>query len=645
MTEYEVVIGLETHIQLNTKTKIFCACKADSWEDEPNTNICPVCTGLPGVLPVLNKAVVEKGVLLAKSMHSDIRMRSFFDRKNYFYPDLPKGYQISQYDLSLASGGYLDIPMPEGYTRRVTIHKLHMEEDAGKTKNAGKLRLIDFNRCGVPLVEMVTGPDLRSANEAAQYLIRLRQLLRWLGISEADMEKGHLRCDANVSIRPKGSDQLFTKTEIKNVNSIDNVKNAIEHEVERQIREVEAGNRVHAWTLDWDDETGTMKMMRSKETEADYRYFREPDLLPLVLVEGWVKGLIAGLPELPLARRDRFMADYGLPHYDADILTGERALSDYYEETVRQYDGDPKVVSNWMMNEVLRMLNDLGVLVDELKLRPAHLAGIMRMIDEIRLWAFRVVMAGNIKGFLDRHATAAGLAEEARIRNLNPVQCCAYTDGTKLGVEMALVSNATGLVPWVPGMEGPRARDVHEVFTKFDFDRYGEQGVVDYILGAEPGGGVFVVGHCDDPLQREYLQYYKMGMGPYYLFYRPYHLCHLETTRAIALAALYRRAVLVPEHGRVADVYAHAKRDVAAGETVEHGMGGDQFYGLIAECALAEREGWVPLALLEPGLDRRAVVTRALRRDQPLAADDVELPRTAVVRLFEEQARILPSRS
>ena len=251
MTEYETVIGLETHIQLNTVTKIFCTCKANSWNEPPNTNICPVCTGLPGVLPVLNEAVVEKAVLLAAAMHSQLRPLSFFDRKNYFYPDLPKGYQISQYDQSLAYGGYLDLPMPQGYTRHVTITKLHIEEDAGKTKNEYGRRLIDFNRCGVPLVEMVTGPDLRSGDEAAQYLTRLRQLLRWIGISEADMEKGHLRCDANVSIRPKGADYLNPKTEIKNVNSIDAVRDAILHEAERQVRETEAGRRIEAWTLDW----------------------------------------------------------------------------------------------------------------------------------------------------------------------------------------------------------------------------------------------------------------------------------------------------------------------------------------------------------------------------------------------------------
>jgi aspartyl-tRNA(Asn)/glutamyl-tRNA(Gln) amidotransferase subunit B len=406
MTEYEVVIGLETHIQLNTKTKIFCACKADSWDDEPNTNICPVCTGLPGVLPVLNKAVVEKGVLLAKAMQADVRMRSFFDRKNYFYPDLPKGYQISQYDMSLASGGFLDVPMPEGYTRRVTIHKLHLEEDAGKTKNAGKLRLIDFNRCGVPLIEMVTGPDLRSANEAAQYLIRLRQLLRWLGISEADMEKGHLRCDANVSIRPKGSTELFTKTEIKNVNSIDNVKNAIEHEVERQIREVEAGNRVQAWTLDWDEAKNELRKMRSKETEADYRYFREPDLLPIDLTEEWLSEILAEFPELPLERKARFIDEYKLPEYDADILTGERNLSDYFETAVKLYAGDPKKVSNYLMNDIMRMLNESNKTADQLQLTPAYLAEILKMVD-----------AGQINT-----STGKSLLDKVEARGKSPVK-------------------------------------------------------------------------------------------------------------------------------------------------------------------------------------------------------------------------------
>lgn len=385
MTEFEAVIGLETHIQLNTKTKIFCPCKADSWNQPPNTNICPVCSGLPGVLPVLNQAVVEKGALLAAAMHAEIQPISFFDRKNYFYPDLPKGYQISQYDRPLGLGGFLDIPVQiNGKTeiRRVTIRKLHLEEDAGKTKNENGQRYIDFNRCGVPLVEMVTEPDLRSAEEAAQYLIRLRQLLKWIGISEADMEKAHLRCDANVSIRPVGATYLNPKTEIKNVNSITAVRDAIESEIDRQIREVNSGHRIEAWTLDWDDDSGTLRKMRSKETEADYRYFREPDLLPVRLDPEWLKSILAGLPELPYERRQRFISQYGLPDYDADILTSERSLSDYFEEVIQTYGGDPKRVSNWLMNDVLRMINDRSLVASNLKLTPKYLASIIRMVDD-----------------------------------------------------------------------------------------------------------------------------------------------------------------------------------------------------------------------------------------------------------------------
>ncbi len=381
MPDYEAVIGLETHIQLNTETKIFCSCKADSWEDAPNSNICPVCTGLPGVLPVLNKAVVEKAALLAAAMESDLHPVSFFDRKNYFYPDLPKGYQISQFDMPLASGGHMNLPMPDGKSRRVGIHKLHIEEDAGKTVKREGERLIDFNRCGVPLVEMVTGPDLRSAEEAGQYLIRLRQLLRWLGISEADMEKGHLRADANVSIREVGSKKLNTKTEIKNVNSIDAVQAAIETEIARQINAVEAGEQVEAWTLSWDDDSGKLSKMRSKETEADYRYFREPDLLPVELDEAWKAEILAEMPELPLVRRARFSSDYQLPEYDADILTGERSLSDYFEEAIASYGGDSKKVSNWMMNDVMALLNERGLTAGELSLKPADLAEIIKLAD------------------------------------------------------------------------------------------------------------------------------------------------------------------------------------------------------------------------------------------------------------------------
>jgi predicted homoserine dehydrogenase-like protein len=267
-----------------------------------------------------------------------------------------------------------------------------------------------------------------------------------------------------------------------------------------------------------------------------------------------------------------------------------------------------------------------------------------RMIDEIELWGFRTVMAGNIKGFLDRHATAASLAHEAAIRNLNPVQCCAYTDGTKLGVEMALLANGYGLVPWLPGMEGPRVADVRDVFQAFDFHKYGSTGVVDYILGAEPGGGVFVVGQCDDPLQQRYLQYYKLGDGPFYLFYRPYHLCHLETPRAIARAVFHGEAVLQPRRGRVADVYAYAKRDAAAGEDVPHGIGGDHCYGLIERAADADAAGHVPIALLdvEAG-EERPRIRRNIAKDMPLTWDDIVLPDSWLVRRWRAEGLAVPA--
>ena len=381
MTQYEIVVGLETHIQLNTKTKIFCSCKADSWGAEPNTNICPVCSGLPGVLPVLNAEAVHKGALLAAAMHAEINPISYFDRKNYFYPDLPKGYQITQFDEPIGKGGYLDVHMPDGSTRRVNIHKLHLEEDAGKTIIEAGQRLVDFNRCGVPLVEMVTEPDLHSGEEAAQYLTELRQLLRWIGVSEADMERGHLRCDANVSIREAGSTVLNTKTEIKNMNSIESIRQAITLEAQRQIEAVEAGKRVESYTLDWDADTGTLRKMRSKETEADYRYFREPDLLPVVLSAEEITRIQTSLPELPYARKMRFIEEYQLSAYDAEILTSERSLSDYYEEALRLCSATPKTISNWMINDLTRLMNDLGKTAAELCLRPADLAEIIGLVE------------------------------------------------------------------------------------------------------------------------------------------------------------------------------------------------------------------------------------------------------------------------
>jgi aspartyl-tRNA(Asn)/glutamyl-tRNA(Gln) amidotransferase subunit B len=382
MSKYEAVIGLEIHIQLNTNSKIFCACKADSWGDPPNTNICPVCTGQPGVLPVPNQAVIEKGALLAAALKADVQPVSYFDRKNYFYPDLPKGYQISQYDLALGRGGCLDLSLEDGTSRQVSIEKLHIEEDAGKTVHKPGRRLLDFNRCGVPLVEMVTGPDLRSADEAADFIRYLQKLVRWIGVSDADMEKGKMRFDANVSIRKKGAKKLNPKTEIKNMNSIEHGREAMNAEIKRQIKEVEAGGKIASWTLDWDEDTQTLSKMRSKETEADYRYFKEPDLLAINLDEDWIKALLENLPELPLERETRFIEQYNLPAREAKLLTNDRALADYFEGILEIYSEEPKNAANFLINDIQGLMNELNLSPNELFLTPERSGRILILVDD-----------------------------------------------------------------------------------------------------------------------------------------------------------------------------------------------------------------------------------------------------------------------
>ncbi len=381
MTDYIPSIGLETHIQLNTKTKAFCACRADSWNDAPNTNICPVCTGQPGALPVPNKAMVRKALKLCLAVHAEINRVSYFDRKNYLYADMPGGYQVTQNSKPIGVNGFVEFDTEDGGTSRVRIDNLHMEEDAGKTKNEGGIRLIDLNRCGVPLVEMVTEPDLHSADEAAAYLMHLRQLIRWLDISEGNMEKAQLRADINISVAPAGSDRLGKKCEIKNVNSIEAVRAAINAETARQIRELEAGRPVEQLSIEWDNDAGELRKMRSKEDAVDYRYFREPNLMPVVVDDELLAAVTAEMPELPRERKTRFTDEYGLPAYDARILTLERDTADYFEEAVREYNGEAKRVSNWMMNEILRLANALDVPVSSLRVKPAALADILRLTD------------------------------------------------------------------------------------------------------------------------------------------------------------------------------------------------------------------------------------------------------------------------
>lgn len=379
---YIATIGLETHIQLNTKTKAFCSCKANSWNEAPNSNICPVCTGQPGALPSVNAEMVHKAVQLCLAVHADINRVSYFDRKNYLYADMPGGYQVTQNDRPIGVGGYLDVEMANGSLLRVHIDNLHIEEDAGKTRNENGVRLIDFNRSGVPLIEMVTKPDLHSADEAAAYLMHLRQLIRWIGISEGNMEKAQLRCDANVSIAPIGSGKAGCKCEIKNINSIEAVRNAINSEIDRQTHELDAGRSVEQWTIDWDNDAKELRKMRSKENAVDYRFFREPNLMPVMVSDEYINSVLLELPELPQERKKRFVSAYGLPVYDARLLTLEREIADYFEEVLVHYHGEPKKVSNWIMNEILRLMHDSGLSAAELRIHPKALAEIIALVDQ-----------------------------------------------------------------------------------------------------------------------------------------------------------------------------------------------------------------------------------------------------------------------
>jgi aspartyl-tRNA(Asn)/glutamyl-tRNA(Gln) amidotransferase subunit B len=383
MSSYEPVIGLEIHAQLLTSTKIFCGCPT-TFGAPANTHVCPVCLGFPGALPVLNRAAVDCAVMAALSLGCEVHERSVFARKNYFYPDLPKGYQISQYEQPLATGGGLDVSV-DGETRHVRLTRIHMEEDAGKSLHEGfpdsdRRTYLDFNRAGVPLIEIVTEPDLRSSAEAAAFFEKLRQILMWLGISDGNMDEGSLRCDANVSIRPRGTTTLGTKAEVKNVNSFRYLQKALEYEIDRQTDVVEHGGRVVQETRLFDSAHGRTFSMRSKEEAHDYRYFPEPDLPPLVIDGERRARLAAALPELPEARMARFVRDFGLPAYDADLLTQTRGLADYFEAAAKASD-NPKAASNWTMTEVLRTMKERGIPIAQVTVSPIALAELIRLVD------------------------------------------------------------------------------------------------------------------------------------------------------------------------------------------------------------------------------------------------------------------------
>jgi aspartyl-tRNA(Asn)/glutamyl-tRNA(Gln) amidotransferase subunit B len=379
--DYEPVIGLEIHAQLKTKTKIFCACST-AFGAAPNTHTCPVCLGMPGVLPVLNKKVVEYTLRMALATGCDIEAVSRFARKNYFYPDLPKGYQISQYELPIARNGHVAVEV-NGSTHQIGINRIHMEEDAGKlSHDPGRpVSRVDFNRTGVPLIEIVSEPDIRSPEAAGAYLRQLRAIVRYLGICDGNLEEGSFRCDANVSIRPAGKQAFGTRAEIKNLNSFKHVEKALQYEISRQQEILIDGGAVTQETRLWDPEKNRTQSMRSKEDAHDYRYFPDPDLLPLVIGSDWIETVRRDLPELPADKKKRFVAAYDLPSYDADILTSDRELAAYFEDCLKDISR-PKLVSNWIMGSLLGWLNAQGKSIDRAPVSASDLAQLLKLVDD-----------------------------------------------------------------------------------------------------------------------------------------------------------------------------------------------------------------------------------------------------------------------
>ena len=380
--EYETVIGLEVHAQLLTKSKMFCPCSTDYVNAPPNTHVCPVCLGMPGVLPVINKKAVEYTVMTALALNCSIPEYTKFDRKNYCYPDLMKGYQISQYDSPIGNRGWLIIDS-NGAKKKVNITRVHLEEDVAKLWHRGSYSLIDVNRAGVPLMEVVGEPEISSPEEARDYLIKLRSIVRYLGVSTGNMEEGSFRCDANISIRPVGNKELLSKIEVKNMNSFKAVYQAMEYEYRRQRDVLESGGQLVQETRGWIDEKCITVSQRSKEYANDYRYFPEPDLPPLVFDTAWIEEIRARLPELPEARKERFMAQYSLPLYDASILTNSKALADYFERCVKLIDNSKaKMISNWLLGDFSRLLNATNTNIENTKVSPEYLAAMLNMVDK-----------------------------------------------------------------------------------------------------------------------------------------------------------------------------------------------------------------------------------------------------------------------
>lgn len=444
--EYETVIGLEVHAQLKTKSKIFCSCSTE-FGAPPNAHTCPVCLGMPGVLPVLNKKVVEFAIKAGLALDCEIQPKSIWARKNYFYPDLPKGYQISQYEEPICLKGHLDIQV-DGKEKRIGITRIHMEEDAGKLlhehgdPNASH---VDLNRAGTPLVEIVSEPDLRCAADAAAYLKQLRSILRYCDVCDGNMEEGSLRCDANVSIRPVGKKKLGTKVELKNINSFKFVEKAIEYEVERQKLCLASGEKIVQETRLFDANRGVTESMRSKEQAHDYRYFPDPDLVPLIIDEKWISTVRKDLPELPMARAARFVKEYQIPEYDAAVLTAEKEVADYYEEAVKKYSLGAKKISNWIMTELLRVLKDSGKEIKQSPIQAPQLAKLIELIDQ-------GTISGKMGKTIFEEMGKTGKNPEAIIQEKNLVQV-SDTGAIEKIIDQVIAANPQQLAQYKAGKD------------------------------------------------------------------------------------------------------------------------------------------------------------------------------------------------
>jgi len=407
--DYQPIIGIEVHVQLLTRSKMFCGCSADYAGTPPNTHTCPVCTGMPGVLPVINKRAVEQVIMTGLALHCDIADTAVFARKNYNYPDLPKNYQISMYEWPLCINGWLDVEA-DGRRRRIRIRRVHLEEDTAKLTHVNSYSLIDFNRSGVPLMEIVSEPDIRTPEEARQYLMALRTILRCLGVSTGDMEKGAMRCEANISLRPAGSTELGTKVEVKNLNSFRSVKLALGYEIERQGRILDTGGRIEQVTMGWDESAGRTVVQRSKEYADDYRYFPEPDLPPLTISRDWVEQIRAHLPELPEAKTLRFQDQYRLPEYDARLLAADGAVADYFEATVGA-GLDPKEAANWITSELFGLMREANLSVEEVRVRPQ---GLVELVNLLQKGAINRPTAKEVLAIMFQTGQAAAQIVEAR---------------------------------------------------------------------------------------------------------------------------------------------------------------------------------------------------------------------------------------